>query len=79
MIDNGYGKMVKEACDQCGLMVKQVANTPYPCNKCGKTLCGICAIDGWDGEETTLCYKCLNAPKGPTHAELEAQGQGRLL
>ena len=63
MIDNGYGVQVKPVCDQCGEAIRTLNGklndyTPYPCDKCGKTLCGNCAIEGYDGEHGTFCKAC---------------------
>ncbi len=68
LIENGYGVMVKPVCDQCGHAV-QVLNgkvndyTPCLCAKCGKSLCGHCSIEGYDGNETVLCKLCGGRPK----------------
>lgn len=82
LVDNGYGTMVKPVCDQCGWPVAHVEGVPDLCQDehCDKTLCGLCAIDGWDGEQTVLCQKHIN---GPTPAEImadrEKEGQMKLF
>ncbi len=64
-LDNGYGLMVDDTCGQCGKRLPTLADgktindyTAYRCDKCRKTLCGLCSIEGWDGGNKTLCSGC---------------------